>query len=179
MFSGTTIVAVRRDGRGAMAGDGQVTMGQNTIVKHTARKVRRIYGGQVLAGFAGAVADALTLFEKFEARLEEARGHLPRAAVAVAREWRTDRILRQLEAILIVMDAQHLLLVSGSGEVLEPDDGIAAAGSGAAYALAAARALVRHSGLSAREIAEESLRIAASICVYTNDQVTVEEVGPA
>lgn len=162
-----------------MAGDGQVTMAQHTIVKHTARKVRRIYGDRVVAGFAGAVADALTLFEKFETRLEEARGHLPRAAVAVAKEWRTDRVLRQLDALLVVMDAAHLLIVSGSGEVLEPDDGVAAVGSGGPYALAAARALLRHSDLPAREIALESLRIAASICVYTNDHVTVEEVGPA
>ncbi|MFO7172312.1 MAG: ATP-dependent protease subunit HslV [Bacillota bacterium] len=177
MLHGTTIVAVRRGNRGAMAGDGQVTLGQNTILKQTARKVRRIAGGQVVAGFAGAVADALTLFEKFEAKLEEHRGNLPRAAVAVAREWRTDRMLRHLEALLVVMDAQHLLVLSGSGEVIEPDDGIAAVGSGGPYALAAARALVRHTDLDPRTIAEESLRIAASICVYTNDHVTVEEVG--
>lgn len=181
MFHGTTIVAVRKDGRGAMAGDGQVTFGareQATVMKHSARKVRRIGNGQVLAGFAGSVADALTLLDKFEARLEEARGHLPRAAVAVARDWRTDRVLRNLEALLVVMDAQHLLLISGSGEVIEPDDGIAAVGSGGAYALAAARALVKHSALCARDVADEALRIAASICVYTNDHVTVEEVGP-
>lgn len=177
VFHGTTIVAVRRDGRGAMAGDGQVTFGQNQVMKHTARKIRRIWNNQVLAGFAGSVADSLTLLEKFEARLEEARGNLPRAAVAVAREWRTDRVLRQLEALLLVMDSTALLVVSGSGEVIEPDDGVAAVGSGGPYALAAARALIRHSGLGARQIAEEALRIAASICVYTNDHLTVEEVG--
>lgn len=179
VLHGTTIVAVRRDGRGAMACDGQVTLGQAQILKHTARKIRRIGQGQVLAGFAGAVADALTLLERFEARLEEARGHLPRAAVAVAREWRTDRALRQLEAMLVVMDPQHLLVVSGSGEVIEPDDGVAAVGSGGPYALAAARALLRHTPLDARTIAEEALRIAASICVYTNTHLTVEEVGGA
>lgn len=180
MFHGTTIVAVRQDGRGAMAGDGQVTFGareQATVMKHTARKVRRIWHDRVLAGFAGSVADALTLLERFEARLEEARGHLPRAAVAVAREWRTDRMLRNLEALLIVMDAEHLLVVSGSGEVIEPDDGIAAVGSGGSFALAAARALVQHSSLGPREIVEAAMRVAASICVYTNDRLTVEEVG--
>ncbi len=177
MFHGTTIAAVRRDGRGAMAGDGQVTLGQNQVMKHKARKIRRIWNDQVLAGFAGSVADALTLLEKFEARLEEARGHLPRAAVAVAREWRTDRMLRQLEALLLVMDRTTLLVVSGSGEVIEPDDGVAAIGSGGPYALAAARALTRHSSLDARQIAEAALRTAASICVYTNDQLIVEEVG--
>lgn len=173
-------MAVRKDGRGAMAGDGQVTLGagqQATIMKHRASKVRRIAGGRVLAGFAGAVADAMTLLEKFEARLEETRGHLPRAAVGVAREWRTDRMLRHLEALLLVMDADHLLVVSGSGEVIEPDDGIAAVGSGGAYALAAARALARHSPLSARQVAETALLTAAEICVYTNDHLTVEEVG--
>lgn len=176
MFHGTTVLAVRHQGQGAMAGDGQITMGQATIMKHGARKVRRIWNGKVLAGFAGALADALTLFEKFEARLEESRGNLPRAAVTVARDWRTDRVLRHLEALLVVMDRQNLLVVSGSGEVVEPDDGIAAVGSGGPFALAAARALVRNSDLPARRIAEESLRIAASICVYTNDQLTLEEV---
>lgn len=175
MFHGTTIVAVRRDGSAAMAGDGQVTMGQNTIMKHSARKVRRIYGGKVLAGFAGSVADAMTLFDKFEAKLEEYRGNLPRAAVEVAKLWRTDRMLRQLEALLLVMDRDHLLLVSGSGEVIEPDDGIAAIGSGGNYALAAARSLARHTDLSARAIAEEAMKIAAEICVFTNDHLTVEE----
>lgn len=176
MLHGTTILAVRHGGRGAMAGDGQVTLGQNAIIKHGARKVRRIYGGQVVAGFAGSVADAFTLFDKFEAKLQECQGSLPRAAVAVAREWRTDRILRQLEAMLLTMDRDHLLLVSGNGEVIEPDDGIAAIGSGGSYALAAARALALHSSLTAREIVEASMHIAASICVYTNDHLTVEEV---
>ncbi|MFZ5828174.1 MAG: ATP-dependent protease subunit HslV [Bacillota bacterium] len=175
MFHGTTIVAVRRSGLAAMAGDGQVTMGQNTVMKHSARKVRRIYGGKVLAGFAGSVADAMTLFDKFEAKLEEYRGNLPRAAVEVAKLWRTDRMLRQLEALLLVMDRDHLLLVSGSGEVIEPDDGIAAIGSGGNYALAAARSLARHTDLPARAIAEEAMKIAAEICVFTNDHLTVEE----
>lgn len=175
MLHGTTIVAVRRDGHGAMAGDGQVTFGQNAIVKQTARKVRRLYGGQVVAGFAGSVADAFTLFDKFEAKLQEASGSLVKAAVAVAKEWRTDRVLRQLEAMLLVMDQDHLLMISGSGEVIEPDDDVAAIGSGGNFALAAARALLRHTPLSARVIAEESMRIAASICVYTNDHLTVEE----
>lgn len=175
MFDGTTIVAVRRNGSAAMAGDGQVTMGQNTIMKHSARKVRRIYGGKVLAGFAGSVADALTLFDKFESKLEEYRGNLPRAAVEVAKLWRTDRMLRQLEALLLVMDRDHLLLVSGSGEVIEPDDGIAAIGSGGNYALAAARSLARHTDLPARAIAEQAMKIAAEICVFTNDHLTVEE----
>ncbi len=176
VLHGTTILAVRHGGKGAMAGDGQVTLGQSAIIKHGARKVRRIYGGQVVAGFAGSVADAFTLFDKFEVKLQECQGSLPRAAVAVAREWRTDRVLRQLEAMLLTMDKEHLLLVSGSGEVIEPDDGIAAIGSGGNYALAAARALVQHSALSAREIAEAAMQITASICVYTNDRLTVEEV---
>lgn len=175
MFHGTTIVAVRRNGSAAMAGDGQVTMGQNTIMKHSARKVRRIYGGKVLAGFAGAVADAMTLFDRFESKLEEYRGNLPRAAVEVAKLWRTDRMLRQLEAMLLVMDRDHLLLVSGSGEVIEPDDGIVAIGSGGNFALAAARSLARHTDLPARAIAEEAMKIAAEICVFTNDHLTVEE----
>jgi ATP-dependent HslUV protease, peptidase subunit HslV len=176
LFHGTTIVAVHKDGRGAMAGDGQVTMGQAAVVKHRARKVRRIHGGKVLAGFAGSVADAMTLFDKFEGKLEEHRGNLPRAAVEVAKLWRTDRMLRQLEALLLVMDREHLLIVSGSGEVIEPDDGIAAIGSGGNFALAAARALLRQTAMPARQIAEEAMRIAAEICVYTNDQLTVEEV---
>lgn len=175
-FHGTTIVAVRHQGQAAMAGDGQVTLGQAAIMKHQARKVRRLSGGQVVAGFAGSVADAFTLFDKFEIKLQEAQGNLPRAAVAVAKEWRTDRVLRNLEAMLLVLDKDHLLLLSGSGEVLEPDDGIAAIGSGGNYALAAARALVRHSDLGVRQIVEEAMHVAASICVYTNDHITVEEV---
>ena len=176
-FHATTIVAVQRNGRGAMAGDGQVTMSSNnTIVKHTARKVRRLYGGRVIAGFAGSVADAFTLFERFESKLEEARGGLARAAVELAKEWRTDRALRRLEALLAVMDGENLLVVSGSGDVIEPDDGITAIGSGGPYALAAARALARNTDLPPARIAEEALRIAAEICVFTNDRIVVEEI---
>jgi ATP-dependent HslUV protease subunit HslV len=159
-----------------MAGDGQVTFGNNTIMKQGARKVRRLHGGSVVAGFAGSVADAITLFEKFEAKLEEYHGNLQRAAVELAKEWRLDRMLRRMEALLIVADRERLLIISGSGEVIEPDDEVAAVGSGGPYALAAARALVRHTQLGAREIAEEALRIAAGICVYTNDQITIEEL---
>lgn len=157
-----------------MAGDGQVTLGEQTIIKHGARKVRRLYNQQVLAGFAGAVADAFTLFELFEGKLEEFRGNLPRAAVELAKDWRMDKVLRRLEAMLVVADREHLLLLSGTGEVIEPDDQVLAVGSGGPYALAAARALLRHTDLGAREIAEESLRIAASICIYTNTEITVE-----
>ncbi|WP_459868826.1 ATP-dependent protease subunit HslV [Calditerricola yamamurae] len=160
-----------------MAGDGQVTFGGAVVMKKSAKKVRRLYRGQVLAGFAGSVADAMALFEKFENKLEEHRGNLPRAAVELAKEWRTDRMLRRLEALLVVMDKRHLLLISGSGEVLEPDDGMVAVGSGGSYALAAGRALKRHAPhLSARQIAEEALRIAAELCVYTNDHLVVEEL---
>jgi len=173
---GTTIVGVLRDGRAALAGDGQVTLGQQTIMKRTARKVRRLYHGRVLAGFAGSVADALALFERFETRLEAYHGNLPRAAVELAKEWRTDRALRRLDALLIVMDLNNLLILSGTGDVIEPDDGVAAVGSGGPFALAAARALLAHSQLSAAEIARESLLIASGICVYTNDQIIVEEL---
>ncbi len=171
----TTIVSVRHQGRTAMAGDGQVSFGE-VVVKHTARKVRRMYNDTVLAGFAGAAADAFALFAKFEAKLEEFRGNLPRAAVELAKDWRTDRVLRRLEALLAVVDREHSLIISGTGDVLEPDDGIIGIGSGGAYAAAAARALVRHSALSARQIAEEAMHIAAGICVYTNDQITIEEL---
>ncbi|HEY8530830.1 MAG TPA: ATP-dependent protease subunit HslV, partial [Limnochorda sp.] len=171
---GTTIVGVLRDGRAALAGDGQVTFGEQTIMKRTARKVRRLYHGQVLAGFAGSVADAFALFERFETRLESFHGNLQRAAVELAKEWRTDRALRRLEALLVVMDTAHLLILSGTGEIIEPDDGIAAVGSGGPYALAAARALLAHTELSAADIARESLLIASGICVYTNDQIVVE-----
>ncbi|MGB9866821.1 MAG: ATP-dependent protease subunit HslV [Bacillota bacterium] len=175
-IEGTTVVAVK--GRGcAMGADGQVTLaGSNTVLKHNARKIRRLASGRVLAGFAGALADALTLFDKFEAALEAARGNLPRAAVDLAKEWRTDKLLRRLEAMLLVMDKEHLLLVSGTGEVVEPDDNVAAIGSGGAFALAAARALSRHTDMPARQIVEESLRIASEICVYTNDRIVVEEL---
>ncbi|MCL6638951.1 MAG: ATP-dependent protease subunit HslV [Firmicutes bacterium] len=176
MFHATTIVAVKKDGKTAIAGDGQVTFGQNTVIKKGAKKLRRLYKGRVLAGFAGSVADAVTLFEKFEARLEEYHGNLLKAAVELAKEWRTDKYLRRLEALLLVADRDNLLMISGSGEVIEPDDGVAAIGSGGPYALAAARALVRHTGLGAGEVAREALGIAADICVYTNDNIMVEEI---
>ncbi len=176
MFHATTIVAVRHQGKTAIAGDGQVTFGQNTVMKHNAKKVRRLYHGKVLAGFAGSVADAFTLFEKFEGKLEEYNGNMMRAAVELAKEWRSDRVLRRLEALLIVVDAAHLLIISGNGEVIEPDDGVTAIGSGGPYALAAARALVQHSALPADAIARTALEIAANICVYTNDHITVEEL---
>lgn len=172
---GTTIVGVRRGGRCAIAGDGQVSLGQ-TVVKSGTRKVRSL-GRGVIAGFAGSTADAFTLFDRFEAKLSEHRGQLVRAAVELAREWRSDRMLRRLEAMLLVADEKHLLLISGGGEVLEPDDGVAAIGSGGPYALAAARALLSHTDLSAKEIAEEAIRVAAGICVYTNDTITVLEAG--
>lgn len=177
MFRGTTIIAVLKDGKAAVAGDGQVTMGQNLIMKHGAQKVRRLYNDRILAGFAGSVADAFTLFSKLEGKLEEFRGNLARAAVEVAKEWRSDKVLRHLEAMLVVTDGQRMFLLSGSGEVIEPDDGIMAIGSGGPYALAAARALLRHTSLSSREIAVEALKIAAEICVYTNENLTVEELG--
>jgi len=160
-----------------MAGDGQVTLGQNTIMKQGAKKIRRLYHDQVLAGFAGSVADAFTLFGKFQGKLEESRGNLSKAAVEVAREWSGDKILRKLEALLVVMDKDQMFLVSGSGEVIEPDDHVLAIGSGGAYALAAARALMAHSQLDAHDIAVESLKIAADICVFTNQNITVEEIG--
>lgn len=172
---GTTILAIRKDGKTAIAGDGQVTMGE-TVMKHTAKKVRRLSNGRVLAGFAGSVADAFALFEKFEKRLEEYRGNLSRAAVDLAKEWRTDRVLRRLEALLIVADLENLFIISGTGEVVEPDDDIAAVGSGGSYALAAARALARHSNLNAGEIARESLLMASEICIYTNSNIVVEEL---
>lgn len=174
----TTIFAIQHNGQCAMSGDGQVTLGNSVVMKHTARKVRRIFNGNVLAGFAGSVADAFTLSEMFEAKLEEYNGNLLRAAVEMAKQWRSDNILRKLEAMLIVMDQKNLLLVSGTGEVIEPDDGILAIGSGGNYALAAGRALKRFSGdlLSAKEIAESALQIAAEICVFTNTNIIVEEL---
>lgn len=172
---GTTILAVRRDGQAALAGDGQVTLGA-TVVKQGARKVRRLHGGQVLAGFAGSTGDSLALFARFEAKLEEHRGQLERAAVELAREWRTDRVLRRLEALLVVVDRQSSFLLSGSGDVITPDDGLLAVGSGGPYALAAARALLRHSSLPAVEVAQEALKIAASICIYTNEAIAVESL---
>lgn len=176
LFHGTTIVAVKKEGKVAIAGDGQVTFNNATIMKKTAKKVRRLYQGKVIAGFAGSVADAFTLFDKFEGRLEESRGNLARAAVALAKEWRTDKILRNLEALLIVASKESLLIISGGGEVIEPDDNIAAIGSGSGYALAAARALSAHSELSAVQIAREALNIAADICVYTNHNIVTEEL---
>ncbi|GIN11235.1 ATP-dependent protease subunit ClpQ [Shouchella clausii] len=176
-FHATTIFAIAHNGGFAMAGDGQVTFGNAVVMKHTARKVRKLYHNNVLAGFAGSVADAFTLFEKFEAKLEEYNGNLQRASVELAKEWRSDRVLRKLEAMLIVMDKQALLLISGTGEVIQPDDGILAIGSGGNYALSAGRALKRHApGLSAREIAVAALETAGEICVYTNDQIVVEEL---
>ncbi|GBC78232.1 ATP-dependent protease subunit HslV [bacterium HR08] len=174
-MKGTTVLCVRRQGRVVMASDGQVTF-RDTILKHNARKVRRLYNDRILAGFAGSTADAFALFQRFESKLEEFRGNLSRAAVELARDWRTDRYLRHLEALLIVADRERSLILSGSGEVIEPDDDVAAIGSGGPYALAAARALLRHTTLSAREIAEEALRIASQICVYTNEHFIIEEL---
>jgi ATP-dependent HslUV protease subunit HslV len=175
VLRGTTILAVRHRGAVVIAGDGQVSMGA-TVVKQGARKVRRLYGGRVLAGFAGGSADAFTLFEKFEAKLEAHGGNLRRAAVELAKEWRSDRVLRRLEALLVVADRDSSLLISGAGDVIEPDDGVVAIGSGGNFALAAARALIRHTELGARAIAEEAMRTAAEICVYTNDRLVVEEL---
>jgi ATP-dependent HslUV protease subunit HslV len=172
----TTILSVRHRGRVVMAGDGQVTVGQ-TVMKHNARKVRRLYHDRVLAGFAGAGADALTLYERFENKLGQVNGNLRRAAVELAKDWRTDRLLRRLEALMAVADRESSLIVSGTGDVIEPEDGICAIGSGGNFALAAARALARHSDLDARQIAEASMRIAADICVYTNTEIAVEELG--
>lgn len=171
----TTIFAITHNGGCAMTGDGQVTLGNAVVMKHKAKKVRRLFNDQVLAGFAGSVADAFTLFEKFERKLEAFNGNLARASVELAQEWRSDKILRKLEAMLIVMNKENMFLVSGTGEVIEPDDGILAIGSGGNYALSAGRALVRHaSDLSAREIARAALEIAGEVCVYTNDQITLE-----
>ena len=174
----TTILVVRHKGRVVVVGDGQVTVGQ-TVMKHNAKKVRRLYHDRVLAGFAGAGADALTLFERFEKKLGEVNGNLRRAAVELAKDWRTDRLLRRLEALLVVADRESSLVVSGTGDVIEPEDGLCAIGSGGNFALAAARALVKHSPLDARQIAEEAMRIAADICVYTNDRLVVEEIEAA
>lgn len=173
---GTTIICVRKNGQVAMAGDGQVTL-NNTVMKHTARKIRRMYNENILAGFAGSTADAFTLFEKFEAKVQEFRGNLPKAAVALAKAWRTDQILRKLEALLIVADRETTLVLSGAGDVIEPDDGIAAIGSGGPFAQAAAKALVAHSALDAGPIAEQALRIAADICIYTNDHIASESLS--
>ena len=174
-MTGTTVLCVRHGGKVALAGDGQVTV-QNTIMKHTARKVRRLYQDKCLAGFAGATADAFTLFEKFEKKLEQYNGNLTRAAVELAKDWRTDRMLRRLEALLIVADGEHTFVLSGNGDVIEPDDGIAAIGSGGPYAQAAAKALVAHTDLSAVDIVKEAMLIASQICIYTNDRLVIEEL---
>lgn len=177
MIRSTTILCVRRDGRVAMGSDGQVTVG-TTVMKHNARKLRRLHHDRILAGFAGATADAFTLFEKFEAKLEEHRGNLTRAAVELAKDWRTDRVLRRLEALLAVADLEHSFVISGTGDVVEPEDGILAIGSGGPYALAAARALLGHSNLDARAVVEESMKIAGDIDIYTNQQLVMEELKP-
>lgn len=174
-FHATTIFAIQHNGECAMCGDGQVTLGNTVVMKHKAQKVRKLFKGQVLAGFAGSVADAFTLFEKFEGKLHEYNGNLTRAAVELAKEWRSDKVLRKLEAMLIVMDKKNMFLVSGTGEVIEPDDGILAIGSGGNFALSAGRALARYSpNLSAKDIAEAALKIASEICVYTNDEIVTE-----
>ena len=175
-LKGTTIVAIKKDGRCAVAGDGQVTMGEKTVMKAHARKVRRIYHNSVVVGFAGSVADAFSLSERFEARLEQYSGSLRRAAVSLAQDWRQDKVMRQLEAMLIVANKEELLIISGTGEVIEPDDGIAAIGSGGMFALAAAKALLQNTELSAKEIAQKALTIAGDICVFTNGNIVVEEV---
>ena len=171
----TTILAVRHQDRTVLAGDGQVTFG-NTVLKSSARKIRRLYNESILAGFAGSAADSFALFSRFESKLEQYRGNLERAAVELARDWRTDRALRRLEAMMIVADRKSVFLLSGTGDLIEPDDGIVAVGSGGPYAMAAARALSRHSQLSARQIAEEAMAIAAGICIYTNASLTIEEL---
>jgi ATP-dependent HslUV protease, peptidase subunit HslV len=171
----TTVICIRKDGHVAMAGDGQVTMGE-TVVKQGARKIRRLYNNQILAGFAGSTADAFSLFSRFETKLEEFRGNLARAAVELAKDWRTDRALRHLQALLVIADKEKTFLLSGTGDLIEPDDGIVAIGSGGPFALAAARALLNHSSLSAREIATEAMNIAGNICIFTNLSITVEEL---
>lgn len=174
-FKGTTILCVRHGDRVVMAGDGQVSLG-DIVMKHTARKVRKLYGNKILAGFAGSTADAFTLFAKFEDKLEEYRGNLKRAAVELAKDWRTDKILRRLEALLIVSDRENSFIISGNGDVIEPDDGIIAIGSGGGFAQAAARALIKHTEMNAREIVESAMKIAADICIYTNQNIIIEEL---
>ena len=175
MFKGTTILAIKHKDEVAISGDGQISMG-NTIMKNNTNKLRKLYNDEVLTGFAGATADAITLFERLENKIEEFHGNLPKAVITLAKEWRTDKILRKLEAILIVADKKNMYIVSGTGDIIEPDDNIAAIGSGGPYALAAAKALIKHSDLSASEIALEALKIAASICIYTNNQIKVEKL---
>lgn len=171
----TTILAVRKDGKAVMAGDGQVSLGE-TVVKHKAKKLRFMYKERILVGFAGAAADAFNLFERLEGKLEKYNGQLARAAVELAKDWRTDRILRRLEALLLAMDKEHTLIISGTGDVIEPDEDVAAIGSGGAYAVAAARALLEHSDLDAASIAREAMKITASICIYTNDEIEIHEI---
>ena len=174
-FLGTTVLAVKRDGKTVMAGDGQVTLGE-TIMKATAKKVRKLGNGKVVAGFAGSVADAFTLFDRFESKLRESNGILKRAAVELAKDWRTDKVLRKLEALLMVADANDMFLISGNGEIIEPDEPIMSIGSGGSYAIAAARALYRNTDMSAQDIAVKSLKIAGEICIYTNSNITTEEI---
>jgi len=174
-FHGTTVIAIRRDGKVAIAADGQVTLG-NTVMKKGAVKVRSMRANSVLAGFAGSTADAMTLFDKFESKLEESRGNITRAVLELARDWRTDRVRRRLEALLVVADLEHIFVISGSGDVIEPEDGMACIGSGGPFALAAAKMLLRHTQMDARGIAEEAIRTAAEICIYTNEQVTLLEL---
>jgi len=173
MFHATTVLAIRHNGQAVMASDGQVTLG-DTVVKQRARKIRRLYNDRILAGFAGSAADSFALFSRFEGKLEQYRGNLERSAVELAKEWRTDRVLRRLEAMLVVMDAQVTYLISGNGDLIEPDDGIVAIGSGGPFALAAAKALAQHTSLDARAIAEQAMHIASAICIYSNDNLTVE-----
>jgi len=175
-FHATTILCVRKNGKVALGGDGQVTLGQ-TVLKHNAKKIRTMYNGNVLAGFAGATADAFTLFEKFEEKIETYRGNITRAAVELAKEWRTDKILRRLEALLIVADREHSFIISGNGDVLEPEDGIAAIGSGGPYAHAAAKALAEHTALEPKVIVEEAMKITSRICIYTNESINIEELN--
>jgi len=175
MFHATTILCVRKNGKVAIGGDGQVTLG-NTVLKQNAKKIRRMYNDNVVAGFAGATADAFTLFEKFEGKLESYRGNITRAAVELAKDWRTDRMLRRLEALLVIADREHTFIISGTGDVIEPEDGIAAIGSGGAFAQAAARALYDNTELNAEEIIEKAMKIASGICIYTNDNITIEEL---
>jgi ATP-dependent HslUV protease subunit HslV len=176
MFRGTTVLCVRKDGKVAIGGDGQVTLGQ-TVLKHNAKKIRRMYNNNVLAGFAGATADAFTLFEKFEGKLETYRGNITRAAVELAKDWRTDKILRRLEALLVVADKEHSFIISGNGDVIEPEDGIAAIGSGGPYAQAAAKALLYHTQLDPKQIVEEAMKITSKICIYTNESISIEELS--
>ncbi len=176
MFKGTTILCVRKNGKVALGGDGQVTLG-NTVIKHNAKKIRKMYNGNILAGFAGATADAFTLFEKFEEKIETYRGNIARAAVELAKEWRTDKMLRRLEALLVVADKDHSFIISGTGDVLEPEDGIAAIGSGGPYAQSAASALLYHSQLEPRSIVEAAMKITSKICIYTNESINIEELN--